>query len=153
LVFLDESGIEDNVTFNYGWSFEGDRCYDLKTYQHKRRISMISALCNKKLFAPLIFEGYCDSSIFEVYIKDVLIAELKEGMVVVMDNINFHHSEKVREIIENAGCKIIFLPTYSPDLNPIEHQWFKIKNQIRKTTHQFNDFFEAVSYVLNCVTN
>ena len=102
------------------------------------------------MFAPLIFEGYCDSSIFEHLVKDILVAELQKGMVVVMDNINFHHGKKIKEMIENAGCRILFYPLIH---QPIEHQWFKIKNQIRKVTYKFEDFFETVSFVLNYVSN
>ncbi len=61
-----------------------------------------------------------------------------------MDNINFHKNPKVKELIESVGCYILFLPTYSPDLNPIEHYWFKIKNEIRKTIDLFDTFYDAV---------
>ncbi len=62
-----------------------------------------------------------------------------------MDNINFHKTARVKELIESVGCRILFLPTYSPDLNPIEHYWFKIKRKIRKVTYLFTDFYDAVS--------
>lgn len=67
----------------------------------------------------------------------MLIKELIPGQVVVLDNINFHKSSKVKELIESVGCSILFLPTYSPDLNPIENYWFKIKNEIRKAVGNF----------------
>ncbi|WP_341764697.1 transposase [Candidatus Tisiphia endosymbiont of Beris chalybata] len=87
LVYLDESGIEDNACPTNGWSAKGSRCYDKKVYQHKRRVSMIAGLCNKQIIAPLLFEGTCNSILFETYIKDFLIRELKQGQVVVMDKI------------------------------------------------------------------
>lgn len=143
-VYLDESGIEDNACKEYGWSILGERCYGEKVYQHKTRISMIAGLCNCNLIAPVIFEGNCNKEVFEAYIREMLIKELKPGQTVVMDNINFHKNPKVKELIESVGCYILFLPTYSPDLNPIEHYWFKIKNEIRKTIDLFDTFYDAV---------
>jgi len=108
---------------------------------------MIAGLCNKKIIAPVIFEGKCDTKVFEAYVEQILIEHLKPGQIVVMDNISFHKTTKVRTLIESVGCKVLFLPTYSPDLNPIEHHWFKIKHNIRKVACSFKDFFEAVAYV------
>lgn len=152
LVFIDESGIEDNSCRSHGWSIIGKRCYGEKIYQHRSRISMIAGLCNTDIISPIIFEGTCNKDLFETYVKDILIKELKPGQIVVMDNINFHKSTKVTTLIESAGCSILFLPTYSPDLNPIEHYWFKIKNEIRKTSSNFEIFFDAVYSVLKKVT-
>ena len=113
---------------------------------------MIAALCRKTLFAPMAFEGYCNGAVFEVYIEKVLIKELKPTQIVIMDNISFHKTERIKELIESVGAKILFLPPYSPDLNPIEHYWFKIKNEIRKSRDKFEDFFDAVCYVMDNVT-
>ncbi len=148
LVFIDESGIEDNSCREHGWSIIGQRYYGEKVYQHKSRISMIAGLCVKDIIAPIIFDGTCNKDIFETYVQEILIKELKAGQIVVMDNINFHKSTKVKTLIESVGCSILFLPTYSPDLNPIEHYWFKIKNEIRKTISNFEHFFDAVYYAL-----
>lgn len=151
LVYLDESGIEDNACREYGWSIIGQRCYGEKVYQHKSRISMIAGICDGKLIAPVMFEGNCNKETFEAYTKDILIKELKPNQIVIMDNINFHKSTKVKALIESVGCSILFSPTYSPDLNPIEHYWFKIKNQIRKTVEDFDSFYDAVSSTLMSV--
>ena len=79
-----------------------------------------------------LFEGSCDIKVFEAYVEQILITHLKPGQIVVMDNVSFHKTAKVSTLIESVGCKILFLPTYSPDLNPIEHHWFKIKHNIKK---------------------
>jgi putative transposase len=105
---------------------------------------MIAGLCKKEIIAPIIFEGTCNKEIFETYVETILIKELIAGQTVVMDNINFHKTARVKELIESVGCRVLFLPTYSPDLNPIEHYWFKIKLKIRKITHLFTDFYDAV---------
>ena len=81
-----------------------------------------------------------------------MLKALHPGQIVVMDNINFHKSSKIKTLIESVGCKVLFLPTYSPDLNPIEHYWFKIKHLIRKLLHQTNDLLATVTYVLNQLT-
>lgn len=105
---------------------------------------MIAGLCQGNIIAPVVFEGTCNKIFFETYIEEILIKELKAEQVVVMDNINFHKTDKIRALIESVGCRILYLPTYSPDLNPIEHYWFKIKQQIRKIAQNFKDFFIAV---------
>lgn len=110
----------------------------------KEELVWSQGLCNNKIIAPIIFEGTCDTDVFLSYVEQILIKELTFGQIVVMDNINFHKDPKVKELIESVGCSILFLPTYSPDLNPIEHHWFKIKRKIRKITHLFTDFYEAV---------
>jgi transposase len=114
---------------------------------------MIAGLCGEQIMAPVIFEGSCNKAVFEAYVEQILIKELKPGQIVVMDNVNFHYGNKVKDLIESVGCKILFLPTYSPDFNPIEHYWFKIKNQIRKIAKEFEDFFEAVCLVLKNVSS
>jgi len=149
LVYLDESGIEDNSCPVNGWSLKGSRCFDKKVFQHKRRVSMIAGFCNDSIIAPLVFEGTANSELFETYVKEVLIKELKPGQVVVMDNINFHKRKKIEDLIKSAGASILFLPTYSPDLNPIENHWFRIKHYIRKIAAKFTNFFDAVSYALS----
>lgn len=83
-----------------------------------------------------MFSGYCDSKIFEIYLEKCLIPELSAGKVIIADNAAFHKSLKARQLIESSNCKLIFLPAYSPDLNPIEHEWFPIKNKIRQCLDQ-----------------
>ncbi|KJV93349.1 IS630 family transposase [Orientia tsutsugamushi] len=151
LVFIDESGIEDNACREYGWSIKGTRCYGNKAYQHKSRVSMIAGLCNNQIIAPVIFEGNCNKAIFTTYVETILIKELRPGQIVIMDNINFHKNTIIKVLIESVGCSILFLPTYSPDLNPIEHYWFKIKNEIRKVTAQFKDISMAVEHVMQFI--
>lgn len=112
---------------------------------------MIAGLSNNQIIAPVIFEGNCNREIFTNYVETILIKELHPGQTVIMDNINFHKHNIVKELIESVGCSIIFLPTYSPDLNPIEHYWFKIKNEIRKVTGQFKDISMAVEHVLKFI--
>ena len=112
---------------------------------------MIAGLNINNIIAPAFFDGYCDASTFETYVEHILIKSMQSGKTVVMDNINFYKTEKVKLLIESVGCKIEHLPTYSLDLNPIKHYRFKVKNHIKKIAHKFNNFIDAVSFVLNHV--
>ena len=93
---------------------------------------MIGGLCNQHFIAPFMFEGHCNTTVFELYVEQVLVPELRKDMVVVIDNASFHKSTKIKNLIEAVGAKLLYLPPYSPDLNPIEHYWHKIKTVIRK---------------------
>lgn len=112
---------------------------------------MIAALNNGKIIAPAIFDGYCDGDVFVTYVKEILVKQLKKGQVLVLDNVSFHKSDLVKKAVEAVGAKVLFLPAYSPDLNPIEHFWFKIKNSIRKVASLFENFSDAVMHVLKNV--
>ena len=92
----------------------------------------------------MTFEGYCNSAVVEAWVKQFLIPELKPRQVVVIDNASFHKSAAIREWIEQAGCKLLFLPPYSPDLNKIEKFWARLKHYLRKTLNQFQNFWDAV---------
>ena len=94
---------------------------------------MIAGLCERQFQAPFMFEGHCNTAVFELYVEKVLAPSLTSGMVVVIDNASFHRSAKIKTLIEDVGCRLLYLPPYSPDLNPIEHCWHKLKTVIRKT--------------------
>lgn len=122
---------------------KGKRCFASKKAERKTRLNITAALKLNELFAPFLFEGYSNSSTYETYLKRVLIPQLEPGMVLVIDNARFHKSKKAMELIESAGCRIIFLPPYSPDFNPIEHWWAAVKNKIRKAAETAKNFYEA----------
>ena len=95
----------------YGWSVEGTRCYGNKVYQHKSRISMIVGLRNNQIIESVIFEGNCNKEIFTTYVETILTKELHPGQTVIMDNINFHKDNIIRELIE-SGWVQNFILTY-----------------------------------------
>ncbi len=132
IVYADESGMNDNDFCPYAYSAIGKRHYEAHPGHYTKRLSMIAGLCAKKLMAPFMFEGHCNTTVFELYVEHILAPSLEVGMVVVIDNASFHKSKKIKQLIEDAGAKLIFLPPYSPDLNPIEKWWHKIKTAIRK---------------------
>ncbi len=144
LVYSDETGIDDNEVPISGWAPRGERCYAQKKAERKTRYNITAALNLNSLFAPFIFEGYSNSSTYETYVERVLVPNLKPGMVIIIDNASFHKSKKVIELIESVGCRVIFLPPYSPDFNPIEHWWSAIKTAIKKSARGVSDFYGAV---------
>lgn len=108
------------------------------------RQSVISALFNGKFFAPMCFEGTCDASLFNVWLKQMLIPNLTPGQVLILDNASFHKSVESQKLIEAAGCKILFLPPYSPDLNSIEKYWANMKKKVRELLKKTKTFTEAL---------
>lgn len=124
--------MNDNSFYPYAYSKIGTRHYESHPGHYSKRISMIGGLCAREFQAPFMFEGHCNTATFEVYIEKILTPTLKPGITVVIDNASFHKSMKIKKLIEGAECQLIFLPPYSPDLNPIEHYWHKLKTVIRK---------------------
>ena len=153
LVYGDESGIESNYCSNYGYSKIGKRCYYPKETYTKVRINMIGALNHKEFIAPFIFQGSCTTELFEAYVEKILLPELKPGQKYIIDNAAFHKSKKIHNLLQTKECELIFLPPYSPDLNPIEKFWHKLKSFIRKIKHQFKpNFSSAVGFAIQNVT-
>lgn len=135
-------------SYPYGWSEKGKRAWAKKSGKRYARLNFIGALKGRQFMAPFMFAGYCDSAIFELYIEHCLLPELTRGDIVIADNAAFHKSAKVRYLIESKQCRLMFLPAYSPDLNPIEHQWFPIKNKIRRLLDQGETLTMAAEEVL-----
>ena len=92
----------------------------------------------------MCFEGTCDTSLFNVWLKQVLIPSLTVGQVLILDNASFHKSIESQKLVEAAGCKILFLPPYSPDLNPIEKYWANMKTKVRELLPKVGTFMEAL---------
>lgn len=134
LVFLDETGGWLGMIRLYGRTLGGARVYDKAPKRRKGKVSLIAAVTNQGVNpnACLIHEGGVDSAAFVSYVEHALVPTLKAGQVVVMDNFTVHHNHKVRKLIEAAGCELRYLPTYSPDYNPIENLFAKLKAYIRK---------------------
>ncbi|MCP4355137.1 MAG: IS630 family transposase [Proteobacteria bacterium] len=128
LVYLDESGFNGKENFRYRcWSAIGQKIIDKIRGKRLKRESILVGLKNKKLIAPFIFDGTCDTDLFNYYLANELLPELPEKQVIIMDNARIHKSEKTKELIEDAGHVLLFLPPYSPDLNPIEKRFGSLK--------------------------
>ncbi len=118
LVYLDESGIDMNICQDKGWSEIGKILLGKRSGKYYQRTNILSALNNNNSIAPFIFTGTCNTTLFNEWVRQQLLKELTAGQVVIMDNASFHKSTKTKELIESVGARIIFLPPYSPDLNP-----------------------------------
>jgi transposase len=153
LIYLDESGFDLNMKKEKGWKVRGQRLYDNKSGNRKnKRITVISAYSNqtKKLIAPIYFEGNTDTEIFNQWIEEFLITELKPNQTIIMDNAAFHKSQRTRELIESVNCRLLYLPPYSPDFNPIEPKWGHVKGEVKKIRSKFDDFTGCLESVLRC---
>jgi transposase len=108
---------------------------------------MIAGYRNGELIAPFTVEGACNRSVFEIWLETCLIPRLRPGVWVIIDNATFHHGGRIAQLIETAGCQLVYLPPYSPDLNRIEKCWAWLKSQIRKllsTSASLRDAMESV---------
>ena len=147
-MWLDESGMNSNERYDYGYSMRGERLYAFKPGNRGERISVIGALRDGKIIASLIYDGYCNSQVFNAYIRNCLVPELQSGQTIIMDNVSFHYSDEAKQMIEKVGCKIKFLPVYSPDFNLIEHEWYPMKNSAKKLMEKDVSIQDALMQVL-----
>lgn len=143
-------GVDNNITTLYGWSAKGMRAYgEVEGFRTERR-SIIAGHTpgSKTLIAPMEYSGFTNNMLFNGWLEDYLLPNLRKGQYVILDNASFHKSPRVREIIEKAGCYLLYLPTYSPDLNPIEHCWANFKNCLRKIIDQCLSFSQAITQAM-----
>ena len=145
LVYIDESGIEMTICKDRGWGKKSEKLVGKKSGKYYERTNIIAGLVNNKSIAPMIFNGSCNTNLFETWVEQFLIKELKPDQVVIMDNAAFHRSQKTRELIESVGCRVIFLPPYSPDLNPIEKFWANMKRWIKQQIECCKGLYHAIN--------
>jgi transposase len=145
LVFLDESGAKTNMTRLYGRSPVGERCVDHTPHGHWKTMTMLSAIRDKGVIedATIVVDGAMNGATFLAYVQQCLAPALRPGDVVVMDNLASHKIKGVREAIEAVGCDLWYLPAYSPDLNPIEKLWSKVKAWLRRVSATTFDALSA----------
>jgi len=148
LVYIDESGIEHNDIKTNCWAKRGAKIIGKRSGKRRTRTSVIAALNGDKIKAPIRFTGTANTELFVYWVEHILLPTLIAGQTVIMDNCSIHKSTKVRALIESVECKLIYLPPYSPDLNPIENYWAVMKNQIKKQRDKFENFLDNVDAVL-----
>jgi len=148
LVYVDESGMDERDNDSYGWSKAGERFLDLKSGRRQGRVNMIAGYRDGQLIAPFTVEGACNRTVFEIWLETCLIPMLKPGEWVIIDNATFHHGGQIAELVEGAGCQVVYLPPYSPDLNRIEKCWAWLKSRIRKQLRDSDNLRDAMDSVL-----
>jgi transposase len=132
LIFIDETWTKTNMAPLRGWAPRGERCIAKVPHARWKTTTFIAALRLDRIDAPWLLEGPIDGESFRTYVERVLLPTLRPGDLVVMDNLGSHKGKAVRQLIRAAGAKLFFLPKYSPDLNPIEQVFAKLKHLLRK---------------------
>ena len=154
LVFIDETGVNLAMTRRYARAKKGERAYSKSPYNRGQNITMIGAISTTGFLAPFTFEGWTDKEAFLTYVTQVLVPELWVGACVVMDNLPAHKAIKVREAIESVGAKVKFLSPYSPDFNPIENCWSKLKAFLRsQEARTYKELDSSISEAINLITD
>jgi transposase len=152
-VFLDECGINTAMARRYGRCPQGERLVDSAPAGQWQSNTLLSAMRLTGVVAPMVLDGPINSESFASYIEQSLVLELEPGDTLVMDNLPAHKSQRVTQAIEDAGCTLVYLPPYSPDFNPIENMWSKVKARLRKAAARtFGSIVDAVRDALLAVT-
>lgn len=141
--FLDEAGSNIAMTPRYGRASPGERVNESTPLNYGENITMLAAISLSGIDAPMTIAGAVDGLVFKTYVEQVLAPTLEPGDVVVMDNLGAHKVPGVIDAIEARGAKVIFLPPYSPDLNPIEKCWSKIKTYLRAAKARTREALET----------
>jgi transposase len=152
-VFVDECSTNTSLSPIYGWSRRGQRvCFEVPR-NWGANVTLLSSMTCSGMGPSMAVEGPTTREVFEAYIEGVLAPSLKPGQIVVMDNLSSHKGSRVRELIEGRGCELIYLPPYSPDLNPIEEAFAKIKALLRRVEARTREaLIEAMGWSLEAVT-
>ena len=153
LIFLDESGAKTNLTRLCGRALKGQRVYASTPHGRWQTTTMMSSIRLDGSTACMALEGTTDTESFRAYVATVLVPTLRAGDLVVMDNLSPHKSDPTLELITQAGAQVRFLPAYSPDLNPIEKMWSKVKALLRTAEARTPaDLVTAIGQALDQVT-
>ena len=159
-VYVDETGCDERLQREHGWSVCGTPCFGTRAGRARERRSVVAAWNRSSapdessapdksgLLAPLSFEGTCHHRLFELWLRVMLSPLLRPGQVVILDNARFHRKKAVERILNKVGCRALFLPSYSPDLNPIEQQWHPFKTRVRTNRIRGMDFKQAFEAAL-----
>lgn len=142
ITFLDESGFAHHQPRTHGYFLKGQRCYGKHDWGAKGRTNVIGALLSGALLTVGLFNTTINTAIFDAWVIQDLLAKLPANSVVVLDNASFHQGKAMKEALENAGHVLLYLPPYSPDLNPIEKKWAKAKKLRRKTQTSIETLFK-----------
>ena len=153
LVFIDESGAKTNMTRLYGRAKAGQRAVDDAPSGHWNTTTMISSMRLDGSTACMVVDGATDKDVFKAYVQHILLPTLRPGDIVIMDNLSAHKNQEVKDLIESVGAEIWFLPPYSPDLNPIEKMWSKIKAILRTLKARTEKaLIDAIAKALEAIT-
>jgi transposase len=150
---VDEMGANVSLTPIYAWSRRGERAFGSTPRNWGKNVTLLASITEEGVGACLAIEGSTTREVFETYLERVLVPTLSSGQVVVMDNLSAHKGGRVREIIEGRGCEVLYLPPYSPEFNPIEQVFSKLKGLMRKAGARTREaLIEAMGRALETLT-
>lgn len=153
LVFVDEMGANISLSPLYAYSRRGERAFGSAPRDWGKNVTLLASLTATGLGPCLAVEGPTTREVFEAYLERVLTPSLKPGQIVVVDNLSAHKGGRVRELVEARGCKLVYLPPYSPDFNPIEQAFSKVKGLLRKAQARTREaLIEAMGLALDSVS-
>jgi transposase len=153
LLFVDEMGVNISLSPLYAWSRRGERAFGSAPRNWGKNVTLLASITHRGVGPCLAVEGPTTREVFEAYLERVLAPTLEPGRVVVMDNLSAHKGGRVREIVKRAGCELIYLPPYSPDLNPIERAFSKVKGLLRRAEARTREaLIEAMGLALEAVS-
>jgi transposase len=153
LVFVDEMGVHTSLAPLYGYSAKGERVRLSVPRNRGKNTTLLAAMTLDGMGETLAIEGSTDKEVFDAYVEHALAPTLEAGRVVILDNLSAHKPARVRELIECRGCELIYLPSYSPDFNPIEEAFAKIKDILRRAGARTKDaLVEVLGEALSAVS-
>ena len=153
LVFVDEMGVHTSLAPLYGYAAKGERVRLSVPRNRGKNTTLLAAMTLDGMGQTMAVEGSTDQEVFDAYVEHVLAPTLETGQVVILDNLSAHKPARVRELIECRGCELIYLPSYSPDFNPIEEAFAKIKNILRQAGARTKDaLVEVLGEALSAIS-
>ncbi len=153
-VFVDECGTHTSLAPVYGYSARGERVHLEVPRNRGKNTTLLASMSVDGMGECLTVEGATTKVLFEAYVERVLAPSLRAGQVVVMDNLSAHKGERVRELIEARDCKLLYLPAYSPDLNPIEEAFAKVKSRLRRAAARSREaLVETIGAALDAISD
>jgi transposase len=153
LVFIDETWAKTNMTRIRGWARRGERLIAKAPFGKWRTLTFLAALRHDRIDAPVLFDGPINGVKFRTYVEEALVPTLKPDDIVIIDNLGSHKGHAVRAAIRKAGARLFFLPPYSPDLNPIEQVFAKLKTGLRKANARTEErIIQAIAQTLSTYT-
>ena len=147
IIYLDEMGVDENTVPDRGWAPAGEKTYAEITGGKKDRVSVVAGYCmrTKRTMAEFEYSGTMNKDLFTSWFEQILVPELVAGKIIIMDNAKVHKSDEILDLANSVGCKVLFLPPYSPDLNPIEKFWANLKKAIKKVIRKTESFKDAIT--------
>jgi transposase len=153
LVFVDECGTHTSMAPIYGYAPKGERLRLSVPRKRGKNTTLLSSMTIEGMGPSMAVEGATTAGVFEAYVRKVLAPSLEEGQIVVMDYLGAHRPKRVRELIEARGCELMYLPSYSPDYNPIEEAFAKIKNLLCKAAARSKEaLLDAIAAALSAIS-